>query len=301
MKKLTGVTKRTGKTREPLKRIPDEVRRPKFDLAGEIGVKIIDYLKRDVGSCKTFFQQNMTRMRVQYPTNSHVNKFIVGLSCEYLFCHALRMANVPIYLCTDDAVRNDVFANMSFANNAQKNMKTSNNAVEAAGGNVRVGYSEFSLKYKSPTNSRGTFTIPNVRLVNTQGSGFNMANLKEDVFLIVPNPDTNPANPHKGMIIFISHTLFNNDDLFDGIQALIKRSDGVDLNSKWIAAFVNDPAFDDCKVNVDISSKLPGAEELDSIRILTEAALGHRLDPGIFLCRNARARTKVPVTKKGRR
>jgi hypothetical protein len=252
-----------------------------------LGKKIIEVFKKN-NDVNQAFSQGLTLMRSQYPTNSHINKFIVGLSCEYLFCDALKThGNVPVYLCTDDAVRNDVFVHDRTGSDQwiDRAMANQNKNIRVGSGGVNL---EYSLKYKSP-NARNTgVRVPNVRLVNTQGGGFDMDNIKEDVFLIVPNPLNNKgqANGSFGKLVFIPHGRFGMYES-QGIHALSYKKDGIDLVAPFLNAFMEDPRNEAYRADIDVG--VAPMEELDSIKILTNAALQQAerdpLDETIFLCR----------------
>jgi hypothetical protein len=247
-----------------------------------VGLDIIQNFKKE--SVKRYFSEMLSVMKTQYPTSSHIGKFIVGLSCEYLFCTALKNQNppYPIFLCADDEVRNDVFFS---------------GPLSGPNVNVQAGTHRFdySLKYKKPNPSAGLnkLTVPNVRLVNTQGR-INMDNIREDVFLIIPNPERPPPkkgataprrtfnpNPVKGRLVFIPHRLLTKD-------ALAVKSDGVDLTSKFINNFIQ--SYPDYSTEIDVSS-LTDLPSLDPIRILTDAALKSKnmrpLPEEIFSCRKS--------------
>lgn len=258
-----------------------------------IGKKIIRiFNSKKYARVREDFERYVTAMRTGYPTDSHINKFVVGLSVEYLFCHAIKKhTGMPIYLCTDDAVRNDVFVNRAFldrintrgTNHNNNNLFNKLGNISYSGGNMHFDY---SLKYKSPNKTKGRLSVPNVRLVNTQGKVTDTTNITEDVFLIVPNP---PGDEIMGMIVFIPHTRFN---MYPAKPALQVKSDGIDMKGSFISEYINDPKNKAYVSSIDIPYVRESALEIDSILILTEAMMKKedaspkaQLEPSIFLCR----------------
>jgi hypothetical protein len=253
----------------------------------------------------TTFNKGMEIMRRQYPTSNHVNKFVLGLACEYLFCHALRKQGLPVYLCSDDAVRNDVF----YAHNKNASNKNASNAYhqDLPNNTVIVGdaysYFEYSLKYKSPNGTKNGWSVPNIRLVNTQGGRVNTANIKEDVFLIIPNPEPpkgiqNPNYCYYGKIVFIPYakmqSLQNTNVQINGKtvnygEVLDSKKDGIDLVAHFVNTFIKDPRNRAYMANIDVPYTNK-ASTIDSIKTLTNAALEEAnmetLDESMFLCRD---------------
>ena len=160
-----------------------------------IGVKIIEIFKKNK-AVNQEFSKLVTQVRNKYPTGNHVNKFIAGLSMEYLFCHVLRtQVNMPIYLSSDRETRYDV----KYVKQDQSSDIFNKNL------NILAGKESFSysLKYKSPTPCLRELTIPDIRLVNTQ-SEVSIKDFQEkipDLFLIVPNHSDD--NRKKGRLVFI--------------------------------------------------------------------------------------------------
>jgi len=160
-----------------------------------IGVKIIDIFRKN-NKVNQEFSRLVTQVRNKYPTGNHVNKFIAGLSMEYLFCHVLRThVNMPIYLSSDRETRYDV---KYVKQDASSDVFNSNL-------NILAGKNAFSysLKYKSPTPCLKQLTIPDIKLVNTL-SDASIEDFQEkipDLFLIVPNHASD--NSTRGRLIFI--------------------------------------------------------------------------------------------------
>lgn len=160
-----------------------------------IGVKIIEIFKQNK-KVNQEFSKLVTQVRNKYPTGNHVNKFIAGLSMEYLFCHVLRtQVNMPIYLSSDRETRYDV----KYVKQDRSSDVFNKNLNIVAG---KEAFS-YSLKYKSPTPCLRELTIPDIRLVNTQ-SDVSIKDFQEkipDLFLIVPNHSDD--NRKKGRLVFI--------------------------------------------------------------------------------------------------
>lgn len=146
------------------------------------------------------FCTSLARVRASFPMHTHVNKFVVGMSSEYILCHVVRKhASLDMTLCPQDAHRNDICLD---------------------------GKYKFSVKFKTPYKTKTYLSVPSVRLVNLHGSAG--TDIAEDIFLIVPNP---PGGA-KGRLVFIPHNAYT--------EGLIKRRDGVDLCGRWITNFMRD-------------------------------------------------------------
>jgi hypothetical protein len=235
------------------------------------GQKIIHLFKTNA-ALNACFSEGLSRMKSTFPMDSHVNKFIVGLSCEYLFCHALQThAKVPMVLCSGDSVRTDV-------------------RLEDAG-------VEYSIKFKTPTKTKKRLSVPNIRLVNLHGS--KDTDITDDIFVVVSN-----GTGQKGKVVFLESRVFRDQG------GLMRRRDGIDLSGRFVTDFMNDPMNADCVCDIDVP--VVAMDPKDAIKIVTEHCLGigdlrigHRPEcssdsessgdsPGHGVCEKSSGKRKTP-------
>lgn len=254
-------------------------------------------------------------VRSAYSTKDWGNRFIVGAATEYLFSHCLHDM-FRVYLCTADAVRNDVY------------VLDSDNRVDQtlAQGCGKVGVQldrnkklEYSLKYAKPVNTSASaprFKYPDIIMINYGRSGKQEGDttkdINEDIFLIIPNPvvvrsgepivaenekDRWPMrdstgkivrrDPLCGKLVFLPKRMYvdRKDKAFkDGLAQM-------ELRGEFVERFVQRHPEYACDVNIPLFSD----KTIDSTRELTNAAMERhdkdkkrpvqQLDDSIFLCR----------------
>lgn len=205
------------------------------DASEEIG-KIIVSIFKNHSRPREWFSKMVSEVRSRYPTDNHINKFVVGLSCEYLFTHALTtkmpvgMRGLPIFLCSDREKRNDVYYWKGHASDNIDGSEHNKGIKVKPDANTEFGY---SIKYQSASDcmslqsysEKGMYqgmvesadmpVLNHVKMINniavTEDSS--KKDIDEDVFIIVSDrrfEDTTKKDKSRfntaGKLIFIPRT-----------------------------------------------------------------------------------------------
>jgi hypothetical protein len=296
------------------------------EASEEIGKIIVSIFKNQnkPNGVANWFSKMVSRVRSQYPTNNHINKFVVGLACEYLFSHALatmtKPKGLPVFLCSDSEKRNDVYYWKGQTMDKIDGNEFNSGITVLPGVDSKFGY---SIKYQSAGkcqsiqkfdangNPAGRTPSPDfpvlvdVKMINNiaVGKKSKSKEVDEDVFIIVSNRKNEKGKDTLGKILFIPRTHYKymwgaerkpyeifyqkkKMPVLKMTSATIPTNDGAILRKEFLNVWLRDPGNASYWTDLDIPIDA-SLEKIDSIALLLGPIVGKDIieKSPIFLCR----------------